>query len=133
MRSLWWVCLAVLLGTGVAVAQNTPPGGDMVGSSRPQAQGGVRTSPAVTPDANQRITGTTGTSSGYENNPAYSGSSTYGTATAMQSPGKTGMSGQTAATAARRRAYRGQAATRHGKHRKPSAKQHKRKNSANPH
>ncbi len=107
MRALLAMVAAVLIAvfTLPAVAQRTPPGGDTVGSDRPVSRNDVRSSPTASPDANSRMTQSAGTTSGYENTPAYAGSSTYSTGTAQGSPGAEGMGGQTAATAARRRGY----------------------------
>lgn len=107
MRRLFiLLALAVsLLSAGMALAQKTPPGADTLGSDHPVARNGVRSEPTATPDANQRLTNTSGSSSGYEANPAFAGSSSYGTAAAVNND-RSGMHGQAAATAARRRAYR---------------------------
>lgn len=106
MRRLAFLIAVLFLCAGFALAQKTPPGGDMVGSDHAMGRNGVRTEPAVTPDANQRVTGTNGSSSGYDQNPTFAGSSSYGTATAVNSPGREGMQGQTSATAGRRQAFR---------------------------
>ncbi len=99
--------LFFLCFVGVSLlAQNTPPGGDMVGSDRPVTSDDVRSSPTASPDANQRMTHSSGASSGYENTPAFAGKSTYGTATQQQSPGRSGIQGQTPAIAGRMRAQR---------------------------
>ncbi len=107
-RSLTLAALLLFIASfGIALrAQNTPPGGDMVGSDRPVTRDDVRSSPTASPDANQRMTHSSGTSSGYENTPAFAGRSTDSTATAQQSPGRSGMQGQTSATAGRARAYK---------------------------
>lgn len=105
MRTLLLAILALVLSAPLAQAQKTPPGGDMVGSDRPMSHNDVRTEPAVSPDANQQITNTNGTSSGYEGNPAYAGSSSYGTASAVRND-RSGMRGQASATDARRHSSR---------------------------
>ena len=110
MRRLVLLMAVLLLSAGVALAQKTPPGGDMVGSDRPGGRSDVRSAPTASPDANQQLTGTTGSSSGYEQNPAFAGSSTYGTASSVNND-RSGMQGQTTATAARRRAYRNRRST----------------------
>lgn len=127
MRTFMLAISVLLLSGCLAWAQKTPPGGDMLGSDRPAAQGGVRTSPAVTPDANQRVSGTLGTSSGYEGTGTYAGSSTYNTGTAVNSHGAQGMAGQTGSTQSRRRAFSAEAAQRKTTHKKTTRRRAGRK------
>ena len=105
MRRLIILLAVLLFSAGMALAQKTPPGADTLGSDHPMARNGVRSEPTATPDANQRLTNTNGSSSGYDADPAFAGSSVYGTASAVNND-RSGMQGQTTATAARRRAYR---------------------------
>ena len=85
MRRLFVFLAVLLFSAGMALAQKTPPGADVLGSDRPVSRNGVRSEPTATPDANQRITNTNGSSSGYNANPAFAGSSTYGTAATVNS------------------------------------------------
>ncbi len=123
MRTLSWITL-LLLSAALAFAQGgvqrTPPGGDTVGSDRPVTRNDIRTEPSPSPDQNQRMTQSSGTSSGYEKTPAYAGSSSENTAQAQQS--SRGVSGQTAATAGRRRAHHGSTHARKLKKKKVARK-----------
>lgn len=81
----------------------TPPGGDMLGSSPRPAQGqlGEQSRDAA---QNQRMTGTMGTEKGYSGDPTYAGSSDY---ISRQNLSDTGVQGQqefTSTAAGRRRA-----------------------------
>jgi hypothetical protein len=81
----------------------TPPGGDMVGSDYHASEGlmGEQTQDAA---QNQRMTGTMGNTKGYSGDPAYAGASDY---TSLQNIADTGAKGQqefTSTAAGRRRA-----------------------------
>lgn len=121
MRRLMISFAMLLFAAGMALAQKTPPGADILGSDHPVARNGVRSEPTATPDANQRMTNTTGSSSGYDGNPAFAGSSSYGTASAVNN-NRSGMR----TDAARRRAYRNRASKNSGKKKKAPHPQTKR-------
>ncbi len=75
MRTLVTLAAAILLYAGVALAQQTPPGPDTLGSypgsvhSQPPP-----TAPTTNPEQNQQTTGTMGSTTGYNRNPDYAGS-----------------------------------------------------------
>ncbi len=75
MRTLLMLGAASLLFAGVALAQQTPPGPDTLGSypssvhSQPPP-----TTPSTNPQQNQDTTGTLGSTTGYNRNPDYAGS-----------------------------------------------------------
>ncbi len=76
MRCLAALCAGLLLYAGAAFAQETPPpGSDVLGShsstTPAQTPGTV---PSVDPQQNQRTTGTTGSTTGYQRNPDFAGS-----------------------------------------------------------
>jgi len=107
MRKLVLLTTFVFLSSLFVFAQSggdqTPPGGDMVGSTPRPSQGqlGQQSRDAA---QNQRITGTMGGENGYSGDPAYAGSSDY---TSPQNISDTGAQGQqefTSTAAGRRRA-----------------------------
>ncbi|MGI9103216.1 MAG: hypothetical protein ACR2IF_12335 [Terriglobales bacterium] len=114
MQTLSWITFLLLfsaLAFAQGGAQRTPPGGDTVGSDRPVTRNDIRTEPNPSPDQNQRMTQSSGTSSGYENTPAYAGSST----SQAQQPHQT-------ATGSRRRAHNRSAHSRKSPKRKAKNK-----------
>lgn len=110
MRKLLLIGFLLLIASMLAGAQEshrTPPGGDMVGSDRNLQRGDIRTSPSPSPDQNQVMTNSTGSSTGYQKVPAYSGTSVDESRTRQSTSGPSGLQGQTSATAGRRRAHSG--------------------------
>lgn len=92
-------------GFAQAGGGSPPPGGDMVGSDHTVTpRGGVRQQPNQSPNQNQEMTNTGGTTTGYERSPAKAGSSIHGSAQAQQNIGTEGLQGKSSATAGRRRA-----------------------------
>lgn len=81
----------------------TPPGGDMVGSTPRPSQGqlGEQSQDAA---QNQRMTGNTGNTKGYSGDPAYAGSSDYTSREAISTTGVQGQQEYTSTAAGRRRA-----------------------------
>jgi len=92
---------------GFAQSGSTPPpGGDMVGSDRavtPRAGTHGQLSPS--PNQNQQMTNTGGTTTGFERAPAKAGASIHETQQAQQNVGTKGVQGEMSATAGRRRAH----------------------------
>ena len=112
MRSLLVVAFMLLAGALVGnaqEAQRTPPGGDMLGSDRYLQRSDITTEPSPSPDQNQIMTNSGGASSGYENVPAFAGTSVNEGRTEQGSGGNSGLQGQTASTAGRLQAYSGSA------------------------
>ncbi len=110
MRRVLFIGLLLLMGglvAGAQEAQRTPPGGDMVGSDRSLHSDDIRTMPSPSPDQNQRMTGSAGTSTGYEKVPAYGGTSIDEARTRQSTGSPVGLQGQASATAGRRRAHSG--------------------------
>jgi hypothetical protein len=107
MRKCALITALILLSSVFALAQSggdqTPPGGDMVGSDYHAAEGqlGEQSRDAA---QNQRMSGTYGNTKGYAGNPSYAGSSEYSSTQAQSATGATGQQGETAAIAGRARA-----------------------------
>ena len=109
MRRLALISALLLAGSVFAVGQsggnNTPPGGDLVGSDRATTSAGTSSTRSRDTEQNQRMTGTTGSTKGPTGSPAFSGSSVYGNTAAQSGAGVKGKAGTTSATAGRQRAY----------------------------
>lgn len=105
MRTIFSAFAAILLCGCVSWAQQTPPA-EGIGLGEPNTTSSPTASgvPATDAPHNQRITGTTGSTTGSKSNPAHAGSSGASTATRMKSQGNASASSSTTATDARRRA-----------------------------
>ena len=101
MRYAVFMFLFITLALPYASAQNTPPGGDQVGSDRHVGQGGLDTKPTNDPEANQRVTGTTGSTTGNSGSPVFAGAGSDDR-TNTENPSAAGQSGETGVAAARR-------------------------------
>ena len=104
MRTLALITV-LLAGSLFAFGQNTPPGGDLVGSDHAHASAGPHSTRSRDTQQNQRMTGTTGSTTGASGSPAYAGSSVYGNTAAQSGSGAKGQAGTTSAVAGRQRAY----------------------------
>ena len=106
MRRIALLTATLLLSSIFVLAQSggdqTPPGGDMVGSDPHPAVGQLGQQSGDS-EQNQRMTGTMGSTKGYAGDPAFAGSSEYLSTQSISTPGAKS-EGQTAATAGRRRA-----------------------------
>lgn len=107
MRKIALVTALLLLSSVFVLAQSgsdqTPPGGDMLGSDYQPAQGQLGEQ-SVDAAQNQRITGTYGNTKGYSGATAYSGGSEYLSTQAINSTGVKGEQGEASGIAGRTRA-----------------------------
>jgi hypothetical protein len=96
---LLWSSVFVLAQSG---GDQTPPGGDMIGSDPHPAVGQLGQQSGDS-EQNQRMTGTMGSTKGYAGDPAYAGSSEYLSTQTISTQGAVSEA-EAAATAGRRRA-----------------------------
>jgi hypothetical protein len=101
MRIIGAAALFMTLVLGVAMAQNTPPGADQVGSDKHVGTGGLETRPTNDPEVNQRVTNTMGSSTGQAQTPVFAGSGS-GNPSNTETPSAAGQSRETGVAAARR-------------------------------
>src|SRR5579884_3800964 len=100
MRQFAALLLGLVLGAGMAMAQDTPPGGEQLGSDRFLTRGDLGNQPVNSPDSNQQMTHAEGSSTGAYGTPGLSGEGVSNRTN--QSPDAAGEGTQTGATAARR-------------------------------
>lgn len=107
MRRFALLTALLFLSSVFVLAQSggdqTPPGGDMVGSSPRPAEAQLG-SQSVDSAQNQRITGTMGNTKGYSGSPFYAGSSDYTSRENISGNGVQGQQEFTSTAAGRRRA-----------------------------
>ena len=107
MRKIALVTALLMLTSVCVFAQSggdqTPPGGDMVGSS-PRPSEGQLGEQSVDAAQNQRMTGNMGDTKGYASNPFYAGSSDYTSRENINGNGTKGQQEYTSTAAGRRRA-----------------------------
>jgi hypothetical protein len=114
MRNLIGAVAVMLVCGCLSLAQQAPPA-QGVGLGEPQtANSNASSTPTVTPQQNQAITGTMGDTKGQGNEPELAGSSGSQTGSRMNSQGTGAASSSTAATDARRRATEQRTAKRQG-------------------
>ncbi len=92
MRKFLLIAALLIAAPLLAAAQNsqgrTPPGGDMLGSDRYVQNSDINSMPTASPDANQRMTHSAGSTTGYENPPAFAGASSSEYRTPQQGLGR---------------------------------------------
>lgn len=104
MRNIIGALAATLICGCLAVAQQTPPAdGIGLGETQHTTDSNASGTPTVSPDQNQAITGTRGSTKGTSNEPGFAGSSGAQSGSRMNSQGTGAASSSTAATDARRR------------------------------
>lgn len=106
MRQVVGAVVLIVIAGSLALAQQTPPAdGVGIGNSHLTGNAAVSDVPSMSPNQNQVMTNSDGSSSGDKGIPAFAGSGGAETATAMNGQGTMGVRQSTAANFVRRVAF----------------------------